>query len=97
MIDETERLEIFYRVSDRLPWTLLGEITATKMIANVNKRIDQEGVVPVPEQRYQFTKLPNGDALPSFNEIQFKFKSYNGFSIIGAWFEYDYITRQTLK
>lgn len=97
MITETERLEIYYRTSDRVGWTLLGEITAEKVVSNVNKRIDQTGVIPVPEQRYQFTKMPDGSSLPEFNEIQFKFKSFNGFSIIGAWFEYSYITRNVLQ
>lgn len=94
---ETETLELYYRVSDREDWILLGEVTAEKVIANVNKRIDQTGVIPVPEQRYQFTKLPDGTSLPEFNEIQFKFISKNGFSIIGCWFEYSYITRNMLK
>ena len=94
---ETETLQIYYRVSEREDWTLLGEITAEKVIANVNKRINQVGVIPVPEQRYQFTKLPDGKSLPEFNEIQFKFKSLHGFSVIGAWFEYSYITRNMLK
>ena len=94
---ETETLQVYYRVSEREDWTLLGEITAEKVIANVNKRIDQTGVIPVPEQRYQFTKLPDGKSLPEFNEIQFKFKSLHGSSVIGAWFEYSYITRNMLK
>lgn len=94
---ETETLQVYYRVSDREAWTLLGEITAEKVIDNVNKRINQTGVIPVPEQRYQFTKLPDGSSLPEFNEIQFKFKSLHGFSVIGAWFEYSYITRNMLN
>lgn len=96
-MDETEKLEIYYRISDRLGWTLLGEVTAEKVIANVNKRIDQTNIIPVPEQRYQITKMPDLTALPEFNEIQFKFISKNGFSVIGAWFEYSYITRNVIK
>ena len=92
----SEKLDVYYRISERDDWTLLGTITAEKVISDVNKRVD-DVTIPIHEQRYQFTKLPNGDALPEFNEIQYKFKSYNGFSIIGAWFEYDYITRNTLK
>lgn len=94
---ETETLQLYYRTSDREDWTLLGEVTAEKVIANVNKRIDQTTTIPVPEQRYQITKMPDGSALPEFNEIQFKFKSLHGFSVIGAWFEYSYITRNVLK
>lgn len=96
-MSEGERLEIYYRTSDRVGWTLLGEITPEKVIANVNQRIDQSTDMPVTEQRYQFTKCDNGNSLPEFNEIQFRFKSYNGFSVIGAWFEYSYITRNTLQ
>lgn len=93
MDDNQEKVEVYYRISDRLDWNLLGVVTAQKVIDNVNKRIDQTGLVPVQEQRYQFTKLPNLTALPEFNEIQFKFKLFNGMSLIGCWFEYDYITR----
>lgn len=92
------KLEIYYRVSERDGWTLLGTITTTKVIENVNARIDATEQQPLEEQRYQFTKFDADNAeLPEFNEIQFKFKSYNGFSIIGAWLEYSYITRNTLK
>lgn len=97
MQTEGEKLEIYYRVSDRDNWSLLAVITPELVIENVNKRIDMENDNPLPEQRYQITKLPNGDALPEFNEIQFKFKSYNGFSVIGCWFEYDYVTRNTRR
>lgn len=93
MKTEGEKLEIYYRTSEREGWTLLGVITPELVIANVNKRIDMKDDVPLPEQIYQFTKLPNLEALPEFNEIQFKFKSYNGFSIIESWFEYSYLTR----
>lgn len=92
------RLEIYYRVSDRDAFTLLGTITTTKIIDNVNVRVDASAQQPLEEQRYQFTKFDADNAeLPEFNEIQWKFKSFNGFSIIGAWMEYSYITRNTLK
>lgn len=96
-IDSKEKVEIYYRISDRLDWNLLGTVTAQTVIDNVNKRIDQSTTIPVIEQRYQFTKLPNLDALPEFNEIQFKFKLFNGMSLIKAWFEYDYITRNAVQ
>lgn len=95
-----EELDLYYRTSDRLGWTLLGTVTAQKVIDNVNKRLDQTNInttYPVNEQRYQITKMPDGKALPEFNEIQFKFLSKNGFSVIGAWFEYSYITRNMIK
>lgn len=37
------------------------------------------------------------DALPDFNEIQFKFEPKYGFTIIQAWFKYHYLTRNTLE
>lgn len=96
-MDTTERAEIYYRTSDRVDWTLLGTITATKVVDNVNKRVPDTGI-PVREQRYQFVKFDSENApLPEFNEIQWKFKLFNGMSIIGAWMEYSYITRNTLK
>lgn len=94
---DDEKLEVYARTSDREAFVLLGEVTPDLVIANVNKRIDMTGLIPVPAQSYQITKMPDNNALPEFNEIQFKFKSLNGFSIIGCWFEYDYITRNTRK
>lgn len=92
-----EEVDIYYRTSDREAFTLLANITRQKVKDFVNKRIDQSTAVPTPSQRYQITKMPDGTALPEFNEIQFKFVSKKGFSIIGSWFEYDYITRNTKK
>lgn len=92
-----EELNIYYRTSDRLDWTLLGNVTAQTIIDNVNLRTPNDGTIPLREQRYQITKMPDGSALPRFNEIQFKFLSKKGFSIIGAWFEYSYTTRNKVK
>lgn len=92
-----EELDIYYRISDRLDWTLLGTVTAQTIIDNVNLRTPNDGTIPLREQRYQITKMPDGSALPRFNEIQFKFLSKKGFSIIGAWFEYSYTTRNKVK
>lgn len=92
-----EELEVYYRTSTKEDWALLGTIDKAKVIANVNKRIDQSGDTPLPEQIYQFKKMPDGTALPEFNEIQFKFISKKGFSVIGCWFDYNYITRNTKK
>lgn len=92
-----EELDIYYRTSDKESFVLLGNITRQKVKDNVNKRIDQSTAVPTPSQVYQITKMPDNTALPEFNEIQFKFVSKKGFSIIGAWFDYSYITRNMLK
>lgn len=92
------RLEIYYRVSERDAFTLLGTVTSTKIIENVNTRVEASAQQPLEEQRYQFTKFDAlNAALPEFNEIQFKFKLFRGFSIIGAWLEYSYISRNTLN
>lgn len=94
------QLDIYYRISERDDWAFLGSITPALIRANVNARRDypedtsEEGV---PEQTYQFTKLPDGSPLPEFNEIQFKFVSKRGFSVIAAWFSYSYLTRNTLS
>lgn len=91
-------LDVYYRTSSLEGWTLLGNVTAEKVIANVNLRADAESQTPLLfSQRYQFTKMPDGTSLPEFNEIQFKFHSQHGFSVIGAWFEYEYITRNTVR
>lgn len=98
MNPDDAKLEVHYRVSERDTWTLLGTITATKIIQNVNVRVDATSQQPLEEQRYQFTKFDANNAeLPEFNEIQFKFKLFRGFSIIGAWLEYSYLTRNTLQ
>lgn len=88
---------IYYRTSERQDWTLLGEFSTEKVLQNVNARTIPSSTIPVKEQRYQFTKMPDLSALPEFNEIQYKFELFNGMSIIGAWHEYSYVTRNTLK
>ncbi len=96
-------LEIYYRVSERDPFVLLGTITPQIVRDNVNKRKDMTGEglenqpVGLSEQIFHITKLPDGSSLPEFNEIQYKFVSKRGFSIIAAWHEYDYISRNTLN
>jgi hypothetical protein len=97
-----EQLDLYYRVSERDDFTLLGEITVEKVKDEVNVRKDQsteyatDDEFGLPEQIYQITKMPDGSALPEFNEIQFRFVSKRGFSVIGAWYMYSYITRNTL-
>lgn len=98
--DGPEEMEVYCRTSEREPFALIGTITAQKVIDDVNTRVDyttRNTEVPVFEQRYQFTEIEGGNPLPEFNEIQFKFVPKNGFSMIGAWFEYEYITRNVLK
>jgi len=95
-----ELFEVYYRTSERLAFTLLGTITPAKVIANVNTRQDPAVVateIPLNMQTYQFIKHDDGTPLPEYNEIQFKFKSLNGFSAISAWREYSYLTRNILN
>lgn len=92
-----EELLIYYRVSDRVDWTLMATINAQTVIDNVNKRLESPATVPINEQRYQITKMPDGSALPEFNEIQFKFVSKRGFSVIGAWYDMSYISRNKIS
>lgn len=94
-----EELDVYYRTSDRVGWTLMGNVTAQKVIDNVNLRLDPTTAeaIPLMEQRYQFTKMPDTSALPEYNEIQFKLVPKKGFSIIAAWFNYSYITRNTVQ
>lgn len=93
------QLDVYFRTSERDPFVFLGTITPDAVRANVNARREypvdtsEQGV---PEQTFQFTKMPDGSALPEFNEIQFKLVSKRGFSVMAAWFSYSYITRNTL-
>ena len=76
-------------------------VTVEKVKDNVNARRDQSteyasDTLGLPEQRYMISKMPDGEtALPEFNEIQYKFVSKRGFSIIGAWYKYSSLTRNT--
>lgn len=96
-----EELDVYYRVSERDDWTLLMNVTVEKVKDNVNANRDQSteyasDLLGLPEQRYMITKMPDDSPLPEFNEIQFRFVSKRGFSIIGAWYGYDYLSRNTL-
>lgn len=95
-----EQLDIYYRISDRDAFTLLGTVTAQKVKEDINLHIDQSAEYAsdtegLPEQIYTIEKMPDGSPLPEFNEIQFKFVSKRGFSVIAAWYAYSYITRTT--
>lgn len=100
-----EQLDLYYRTSEREAFTLLGEITVEKVKDDVDQNFDPvekaadyaSDTLPLDTQIYQITKMPDGSALPEFNEIQFKFVSKRGFSVIQAWYYYSYITRNTLN
>lgn len=96
-----EEVDVYYRVSERDDWTQLMNVTVEKVEANVNVNRDQSteyasDTQGLPEQRYMITSLPDESPLPEFNEIQFKFVTKRGFSIIGAWYAYSYLSRNTL-
>lgn len=97
-----EELDVYFRVSSRDDWTQLMNVTVEKVKDNVNVNRDQSteyasDTLGLPEQRYTVTILPDESPLPEFNEIQFKFVSKRGFSLIGAWYGYSYLSRNTLE
>lgn len=97
-----EELDVYFRVSERDSWTLLMNVTAQKVKEQINQFRDDSvayasDTTGMHEQRYSVTKLPDESPLPEFNEIQFKFVSKRGFSIIGAWYGYTYLSRNELK
>lgn len=92
-----EQLDIYYRTSDREDFTLLASITAQNVIDYTNKEAEMTGSVPVLQQRYDISQMPDGSLLPNFNEIQFYFKIKNGMSIIDAFYEYENITHTTFN
>lgn len=93
----SETAEIYYRTSDREDFTLLATVTAQNVIDYTNKEANMTGSVPVLQQRYDISQMPDGSSLPSFNEIQFYFKIKNGMSIIDAFYEYEKITHTTFN
>lgn len=92
-----EEVSIYYRTSDREDFILLGTITADDVINNTNKEAEMTGSVPVLQQRYDISQMPDGSSLPSFSEIQFYFKLKNGMSLIDAFYEYENITHTTFN
>lgn len=101
-----EELDVYYRVSERDGWTLLMNVTAQKVKEQINQFRDDSvayasDTTGMHEQRYSITKITDSEGnevpLPEFNEIQFKFVSKRGFSIIGAWYSYTYLSRNELK
>lgn len=97
-----EELDVYFRVSERDDWTLLMNVTAEKVKDYVNQFRDQSveyasDTKGLPEQRYAVSMLPDETPLPEYNEIQFKFVCKRGFSIIGAWYRYSYVTRNNFE
>lgn len=96
-----EELDVYYRVSERDDFTLLMNVTVEKVKDYVNPDRDQSteyasDTQGLPEQRYAVSVMPDGETpLPRFGEIQYKFVSKRGFSIIGAWYKYSYTSNNT--
>ena len=98
-----EKIIISYRVSERDDFTVLATITAENVKDNVDSRMSQtakdaeynDDTVGLTHQVYMNELMPDGTSLPEFNEIQFKFELSEGFSVIDAWYYYDYITRNS--
>lgn len=96
-----EQLDVYARVSEREDFVLLGTVNAELVKDNVNIRRDQDteynsDSLGLPEQIYQITSKDNDIELPEYNEIQFKFVSKRGFSIIDAWYGYSYLSRNVM-
>lgn len=99
-----ERLYIDYRTSERDDWRLLHEVTSAT-IKDYTADVFSEALREVEYdsdttgqtiQSYVIKKMPDGSELPRYNEIQFRFRSEKGFSLLQAWYNYAYIKRNTL-
>lgn len=96
-----EKLIIQYRVSERDDFVTLAEFTSADVAAQIDARKDQsikdanlaDDTIGLEDQVFMITKLPSGDPLPEYYEIQFDFESQKGMSIIGARYGYDYVNR----
>jgi len=101
--DRGERLYIDYRASERDDWTLLHEVntetikdyTADEYNMALRTAEYNSDTTGQTIQSYVVTKMPDGSRLPRFNEIQFRFRSKKGFSLLQAWYNYEYIKRNT--
>jgi len=99
-----ETLYIDYRTSERDSWTLLHEVNTLKIKDytadefNMAERTTEYNSDTIGQtiQSYVVTQMPDGTELPRFNEIQFRFRTENGFSVLNAWYKYDYIIRNTI-
>lgn len=98
-----ERLFIDYRTSERDDWTLLHEITTEKIkdytadeySVSLRQAEYDSDTTGQTIQSYVITKMPDGSELPRYNEIQFRFRSKKGFTVIQSWYNYEYIIRNT--
>ncbi len=93
-----EQLEVLYRVSERDDFTSLGTITVEKVKDNINPKKDQQteydsDSTGLPEQVYKLKPIKGTLVFPEYHEIQYKFISKYGFSVIDAWYDYSYVSR----
>lgn len=102
-IHDDEELEIYYRTSDREDFVLLDTVNEAALAKSDLRYSDAQKVAErlpgnrgIKQQIYHVVDVPGNDPLPEYNEIQFKFKSTNGFSIIQVWYNYSYIERNVL-
>lgn len=98
--DGGEQLDVYGRISDRDDFTFYGTVNAELVKQSTNQRQDQDTEyndtsVGLPEQAYEIVSADNLE-LPEYREIQFKFVSKRGFSIIDAWYGYSYLNRTTI-
>ena len=105
IFNQQSELIISYRVSERDDWTVIDTVTAQKIKDNMDTRQSQttkdaeynDDDVGLNIQHYELTKMPDGTPFNEYYEIQFKFESKHGFSLIDAWYYTDYIKRETRK
>jgi|TARA_R110000851_G_scaffold29_6_gene123 hypothetical protein len=96
-----EELDVYYRLSEREDFTLLMNVTALKVRDDVNPKRDESveyasDTQGMHEQRYMIESI-EGQPLPEFNEIQYKFVLKRGFTIIDAWHRYSYTSRNPFQ
>ena len=99
-----ETLYIDYRTSERDSWTLLHEVntlkikdyTADEYSMDLRETEYASDTTGQTIQSYVIKKMPDGSELPRFNEIQFRFRTENGFSILNSWYNYEEIIRNTI-
>ncbi len=104
LFDDTQgKLTIYYRLSDRENdeskdyWKELAVIDINSIKENGLVNRDEtltnteiaDNDLGLGIQTYEINTLPDGSQLPDFNEIQYKFVSEKGFSIIKAYHGFD--------
>lgn len=102
-LHDNEECKIYYRTSDREDFVLLGTINQATLSNSdpyydpALKASERANNLPIKQQVFDIVKMPDKSSLPEFHEIQFKFELMNGFSIIQAWYGYDYLVRNVIK